>query len=47
VVFECDFQVIWGGGYVVDWGGNELESYISLDEELDVPLRPKDMDNTP
>jgi hypothetical protein len=33
VVFECDFQVIWGGGYVVDRGGDELESTISLDEE--------------
>jgi hypothetical protein len=38
VVFECDFQVIRGGGHVVDRGGYELESNISLDEEWTYPL---------
>jgi hypothetical protein len=38
VVFECDFQVIRGGCNVIDKGGDELESNISLDQERTYPL---------
>jgi len=38
VFFECDIQVIWGGDYVDNGGGDELESNISFDEEQTYPL---------
>lgn len=48
VVFEYDFQVIRSRYDLFDRRGNEFESIHQLHAtQLDIPLRPEDMDNTP